>query len=197
MNTPSKPIVYHDHSIDLETLDTEDDAVIIEIAIAEFDRNTGEIFRTFQATVDLEMEVKRGATISADTLKFWLDQKADVLRGRLSNSHPAFLVADSVLEFFTTGARSMTSVWGNGATFDVTKLGRFLRRYEVTPPWENNELIPGGFRFVRDMRTLLDVAREKGFNDKAIPFDGEKHDALNDAIHQAKVISAAWQYVTK
>lgn len=46
----------------------------------------------------------------------------------------------------------------------------------------------------RDVRTIVDLGRADGFDTKRdMPFDGERHNALADAIHQAKYVSAIYQ----
>lgn len=49
---------------------------------------------------------------------------------------------------------------------------------------------------MRDMRTIVDVAKSANFDSKSIAFEGTKHNALDDAKHQARVISAAYQHLT-
>lgn len=49
----------------------------------------------------------------------------------------------------------------------------------------------------RDVRTIVDLGQSIGFDPKRdMPFDGIKHDALADAIHQARYVSAIWQLLT-
>src|SRR6478609_5266295 len=65
--------------IDLETLGTSADAVWLSIAAIQFDPHTGEIGARFNANVDLASAQKAGRTISADTLKWWLKQRPEIL----------------------------------------------------------------------------------------------------------------------
>ena len=45
-----------------------------------------------------------------------------------------------------------------------------------------------------DVRTIVTLGRSIGFDPKMdMPFDGERHNALADARHQAKYVSAIWQ----
>lgn len=45
-----------------------------------------------------------------------------------------------------------------------------------------------------DVRTMVSLGRAIGFDPKRdMPFDGERHNALADAIHQAKYVSAIYQ----
>ncbi|HHB9818735.1 TPA: 3'-5' exonuclease, partial [Salmonella enterica] len=77
-------------------------------------------------------------------------------------------------------------VWGNGATFDnVILRGAYERAGKICPwPFWNDH----------DVRTLVTLGRSIGFDPKKdMPFIGEQHNALADARHQAKYVSAIWQ----
>ncbi len=77
-------------------------------------------------------------------------------------------------------------VWGNGATFDnVILRGAYERAGQICPwaYWNDH-----------DVRTIVTLGRSIGFDPKMdMPFDGERHNALADARHQAKYVSAIWQ----
>ncbi len=68
-------------------------------------------------------------------------------------------------------------VWGNGANFDNTILRRSYERQGD-----------------RDVRTIVELGKAIDFDARtAIPFEGERHNALDDARYQAKYVSAIWQ----
>jgi len=70
--------------------------------------------------------------------------------------------------------------------FDNVILRESYQRECVPLPWECfND---------RDVRTIVELGREVGFDPKRdMPFDGERHNAISDAIHQAKYVSAIYQ----
>ncbi|WP_323053523.1 3'-5' exonuclease [Klebsiella pneumoniae] len=48
----------------------------------------------------------------------------------------------------------------------------------------------------RDVRTMLELGQVISFDPKTtIPFEGSRHNALADAIHQARYVSAIWQRI--
>ncbi|EAX3581667.1 3'-5' exoribonuclease, partial [Salmonella enterica] len=50
----------------------------------------------------------------------------------------------------------------------------------------------------RDVRTVSALAKALGLNiNNIIKFEGVKHHALYDAIHQAKIVSYVWTYLMK
>lgn len=50
----------------------------------------------------------------------------------------------------------------------------------------------------RDVRTIVELGKAIGFDPKRdMPFKGTRHNALDDAIHQAKYVSAIWKKLAK
>nr|WP_284118198.1 MULTISPECIES: 3'-5' exonuclease [unclassified Klebsiella] len=48
----------------------------------------------------------------------------------------------------------------------------------------------------RDVRTMVELGKAISFDPKAtIPFEGDRHNALADAIHPARYVSAIWQRI--
>jgi len=176
----------HDVMIDLETLSTRNDAAILSIGACLFDIETGEIGPTFHRHIEMDDSPLRGH-ISADTVKWWLKQN-DAARQAITKKGMRLSSALADLFNFCPRAKS-TKLWSNGATFDLVIIRNALDRYDYTVPWQ--------YWQERDTRTLVDIAeRITGINaSKTIPFDGTKHDALADAIHQAQYISRAYNLI--
>ncbi len=79
-------------------------------------------------------------------------------------------------------------VWGNGATFDNVILRGAYERAGRICPWE--------FWNDHDVRTIVTLGSSVGFDPKRdMPFIGDVHNALADARHQAKYVSAIWQKI--
>jgi hypothetical protein len=77
-------------------------------------------------------------------------------------------------------------VWGNGAGFDPVLLEAAYSAADVPAPWKYWNAL--------DVRTLVHMGRQLGFDPKSdLPFEGNKHHALDDAIHQANYCSLIWQ----
>lgn len=178
-----------DHfSIDLETLGTRCDAPILSIGVAQFDIDSGKLGATFYHEVEMESALRAGR-VSADTLAWWVQQSERAKR--VFERREGKLVLQSVLFELTSWMRAKSLapiVWGNGATFDIGILEYAYSHHCVglQEPWH--------FTNIRDMRTLVHVA---DFNKSSWPFpkNGTAHNALDDAVHQAGVISAAWRKV--
>jgi exodeoxyribonuclease VIII len=95
---------------------------------------------------------------------------------------------DFIFENAANGAGTV-EVWGNGATFDNVILRNSYSRTGINCPWK--------FTNDRDVRTIVALGKAVGCEPRhQIPFDGDAHNALADARHQAKYVSAIWQRLT-
>lgn len=176
----------NDIMIDLETLSTRNDAAILSIGACFFDLQSGDIGGTFHRHISIDDSELRGH-ISADTVKWWLTQSDDA-RAMIANNKNGKKLAGALFDFreFVPSKKDM-KLWSNGATFDLVIIRNALDRHGITAPWQ--------YWQERDTRTIVDTAeRITGINAaKSIEFDGIKHDALSDAIHQAKYVSKAFE----
>lgn len=178
-----------DVMIDLETLSTRPDAAILSIGACYFDIDTGKIGHTFHRNVML-IDAPRVGHISADTVKWWLKQSDDA---RLAIAEPknAIDIAMALMELrdFIPGNKQ-AKFWSNGATFDLVILRSAFDRCGHIVPWQ--------YWQERDTSTIVDIAqRLTGVNvSKSTPFEGVKHDALADAVHQARYVSHAYRLIS-
>jgi hypothetical protein len=177
----------NDISVDCETLSTYHDAPIISIGAVRFDRTTGKLGATFYEEIDIESAMKHGRP-SADTVAWWITQghKAkDIFR----SNEGKFSLA-TVLHNFATWCRSGPGVprmWAKGPAEDIAWL---KHAYEVGG---HGLTIPWHYSNVRDVRGIIELAEElRGFTAKWSVDGGTEHNALDDAKHQANVISAAY-----
>lgn len=176
----------HDVMIDLETLSTRHDAAILSIGACLFDLASGEIGDTFHHHIALDDSDLRGH-ISADTVKWWLKQD-DAARAAITDNKKTVKLATALFDFREfVPRRKEATFWSNGATFDLVIIRNALDRHNHMVPWQ--------YWQERDTRTLVDAAyRITGIHAaKSMEFDGVKHDALADAIFQARYVSYAFQ----
>lgn len=174
--------------IDLETMGNKPSAPIVAIGAVFFEPATGDIGPSFYSAVSLESEVALGAISDAGTILWWLNQSSEARAAITGESMP---ICDALSELSTFAALNSSfpknlCVWGNGASFDNVILRAAYERCQMPPCWSwFNDL---------DVRTIVKLGRAVGFDPKLdMPFDGERHNALADAIHQAKYVSAIYQ----
>ncbi|EEG9565524.1 exonuclease, partial [Escherichia coli] len=158
--------------IDLETMGKNPDAPIISIGAIFFDPQTGEMGPEFSKTIDLETA---GGVIDRDTIKWWLKQSREAQSAILTDEIPLDDALLQLREFIDENSGEFfVQVWGNGATFDNVILRRSYERQGIPCPWR--------YTNDRDVRTMVALGLVMDFDARTtIPFEGERHNALNDA----------------
>ncbi|TLJ12698.1 exonuclease [Escherichia sp. E3659] len=182
--TTSTSRVWHHLMIDLETMGKNPDAPIISIGAIFFDPQTGDMGPEFIKTVDLETA---GGIIDRDAIKWWLKQSREAQSAILVDEIPLDDALLQLREFIDENSGEFfVRAWGNGANFDNVILRRSYERQGIPCPWR--------YYNDRDVRTIVELGKALEFDARAaIPFEGVPHNALDDARHQAKYISAIWQ----
>jgi hypothetical protein len=178
--------------VDIETLGNGPQAPMLSIAAVLFDIKTGEVGPSFYTVVDLESELALGAVPDGETIYWWLAQSEAARAAVAAKPRERNIDALKRLGGFIKshcGDLGRVQVWGNGSSFDNTILRSGYQRCGVKPFWD--------FWNDSDVRTVVKAGLDIGFNPKKeMPFEGEKHNALDDAIHQIKYVSAIWQRIT-
>ncbi|MDS7732613.1 exonuclease [Klebsiella oxytoca] len=188
------PADYRHVMVDLETMGKKSNAPIVSIGAVIFDPATGFLGETFYKVVSLESAVLWGAEIDPSTVIWWMKQSSEA-RSEIA-SDIAIPLDDALLQFSEfvfeniPGGHETAQIWGNGATFDNTILRSSYERACLDCPWD--------YWNGRDVRTIVELGKAIGFDAKtSIPFEGERHNALADAQHQARYVSAIWQRLIK
>lgn len=174
--------------IDLETMGSKTNAPIISIGAVFFEPSTGEIGPEYYTVVDLESAMDQGATPDGDTIIWWLKQSPEARAAICTDDRLPIEEAVSELSHFIHRHADprYLKVWGNGATFDNIILRGAYERAGHPCPWK--------FWNDSDVRTIVLLGRAVGYDPKRdMPFEGDVHNALADARHQAKYVSAIWQ----
>ncbi|HBZ4138395.1 TPA: exonuclease [Klebsiella pneumoniae] len=187
-----QPIDYVHVMVDLETMGKKNNAPIVAIGAVVFDPSTGSIGESFYKVVCLESSVNWGAVIDPSTVIWWLKQSSEA-RSAIVNDD-AIPLQDALLQFRefvsdnVAGGSKKAQVWGNGASFDNSILRSSYDCIAEDYPWE--------YWNDRDVRTMVELGQAISFDPKTtIPFEGSRHNALADAIHQARYVSAIWQRI--
>lgn len=163
--------------IDLETMGITPDSAIVSIGAVVFDPR-GNIVTDVTFYTELDWEAQ-GRHIDPSTVEWWSKQSKEA-----KAAHFGLEDFSDQLVNLANWLPKDAKVWGNGSTFDISMLEDAYRQLGIEIPWK--------FWNVRDCRTVLDMYESKrgGFN-KKVNRDGA-HNALQDAIFQAKYISRMW-----
>ncbi|XGJ38831.1 3'-5' exoribonuclease domain-containing protein [Citrobacter freundii] len=193
INTDPLNAFYTHLMVDMETMGNSPDAPIVSIGAVFFDPSTGNTGAEFYRVVNLESSMSFGMKPDASTIQWWLKQSSEARSAILVDEAMGLresleLLADFIAENAANGSHTV-QLWGNGCSFDNVIL---RRAYALT---ETPFAVP--FRNDRDVRTMVELGKSVGINPRYdIPFEGDMHNALSDARHQVKYVSAIWQRLT-
>lgn len=179
--------------LDLETLGTDPDAAIVQVAAVLFDPRPGGMIhpQTFSAYV----RAARAEAVSTDTVAWWLGLPAEA-RERLAAGLGTAESECEALHLLNIWARrwgggvsaktafaELGALWAYGTHFDVAILGSAFARQGSEAPWSH--------RLPRDVRTLYAIAGKPDVAAIARRFvevtsrEPVEHDALDDCVLQA------------
>lgn len=162
-----------DIMIDLETLATSTDAVILSIGAVKFDPFGKDVeepaMDSFYVKVDIDSCNEINLVASDDTIAWWAQQSKEAQEEAFGGDNRIHIRdAMDQLYKFCWGAKR---VWSNGAAFDIPICETAYKRL--------NKAIPWSFWQVRDVRTAFDL----GIDPKRPSILA--HHALQDAWSQA------------
>lgn len=165
--------------VDIETLGQKTGAAILSVGAVVFDTTGVYTDKTFHESINLQSCQDAGLRIEASTLEWWMDQgdeAAEVLTGGDD--------LDKVLASFVAFYRGHNAgeIWANSPSFDCEMLEYAFDQVDIDTPWSHRD--ERDFRTLNALPIAVDVERE-----------GVAHNALDDAINQARVVSATLREV--
>lgn len=162
--------------IDLESLGTIANAVILSIGAVKFDLNSKHIADDgFYASISIDSNIHAGRQISESTLIWWMGQTTTA---QAVFREPKVSLEDALsnlTDWF--GPDDSQTVWSNGADFDLPMLAHAYAGFGWETPWK--------FFNSRCVRTYRALPAAQG-----LPKLANDHNALRDAINQAKLVQA-------
>lgn len=164
--------------VDLETWGTGNKAVPVSLGAARF--TADKILDMFHVAIDPVSAQLHGLEIDAETILWWFDPGRDEARKRWLGMERVDI--GSALSGFAEwlNQNSPVALWGNGSTFDNVILRSAYAATGLEYP----------IRFWQDQcyRTIKYLTPEC-----AIEREGTHHDALDDAVSQAKHLQRIWR----
>ena len=158
--------------LDLETLSTHPDAVILTIGAVKFDPYSDfiDLDNGLYHRVDVDEQIALGRHVQDATVEWWSKQDPEVFEEAMGETGRVSL--DTLyrdLNKFTVGVEN---IWCQGPCFDIVILENLYRQKGWPTPWQ--------FWQISDSRTLFKVhgdPREKG--------RAAAHNAMMDSYYQA------------
>lgn len=164
-----------DLMVDIETLGSNLDPVIIQIGACYFDRLTGEIGRKFCGNILIQEGIDLGFKVEGKTIEFWLNQAN---RSFLKDPRP---LGEVLVDFKRFCYDSVDRAWAH-ATFDFPILANAYKVLKIEMPFP--------YKAMRDIRTLIDLS---GVDRPVSTTDPKTHDALDDCIYQVGYCTLCFQ----
>ena len=164
-----------DVMLDLESLATTPDAVILTFGAVKFNPFDldADISKALYLRVDVDEQIALGRRVDPSTIEWWGKQPEEVREEALGESGRVSLEEfTSQLNKFLVGANR---IWAQGPVFDITMMENLYRQLGKPCPWN--------FYVIRDSRTLL-----KALGDENRPRRELLHNALADCVYQAQAV---------
>ncbi len=163
--------------LDLETLGTAADSVIMSIGAVRFDLDSDAIDDAgFYASISIDSNLEYKRRIQEDTLLWWLKQPIEAQTVFHESKQTLPVALSDFADWLGEGDCQM---WSNGADFDLPMVAHAFTQCNMQVPWK--------FWNSNCFRTYKKLPGAKNVK---LPMLGVKHNALFDAIHQAKTAQA-------
>lgn len=173
---------------DIETLDVEPNSCILSIGSCVFNLLTGEIYASFSARASIKTNLLYDRTISADTLEFWFKESDEARSALFVDTKPLpEIIYDYISWIKNVNFATKPRHWANDPDFDLVILNSIIKKlgFEKLPFWS--------FQSVRTIVRAAANADEMVEKElKSLFKPRVKHDALEDAMAQAKLVSHCW-----
>jgi len=165
--------------IDLETLSTNPEAVILTVGGVKFDpSNSVEPSQGMYFRVDVDSQTAKGRDVMQETLDWWSTQPAEISEEALGDKNRISL--DEMVKTINKWSVGVDVFWCQGPLFDYAILQNIYKQLGYPVPWQ--------YWQIRDSRTLFSL----------VPYDPNekregKHNALEDCYFQAKKVQNVYR----
>ena len=174
-----------DVMVDIESLDTTPDCVILTIGAVLFDPCGHGIVDKIEIRPTIEDQTDiHNRRINDATLEWWGRQSPAAIEEAMGDSNRVSFeeAMNQVYKFCWTRSKC---AWSNGAPFDIVVMEHAWRQHGKNPPWN--------FWDIRDTRTLYDIAGVKLKDGGHVT----SHKAVEDAERQAIVVQQGYMKLMK
>lgn len=175
-----------DVMIDIETLSTKPEAVVLSVGAVKFNMKD-EPVQKIHWRLDINEQTDADRDICNDTLEWWAKQDLAVRSEVFSTDNRV-----SLDQFFAELNRYMTGaekIWCQGPQFDLVIIENLYRQFEQHWNWQ--------FWQVMDSRTLFQVMKHFNFEDPRKGVQQDLHNAAEDAYWQAIGVQKMYSEIGK
>lgn len=158
--------------IDIETLSTNQDALIVSIGAVKFTQNGlgNEFYRVCY-------HQQKDRDIQMNTVKWWMKQSDEARQ--VFNDDNVVSLREALVDFKDFIDRDNDIIWANGVNFDVGILENAFREARLKFPWK--------YTNIRCLRSIRGIYPE--YNEIMSKYrDSASHNAIDDAKCQARTL---------
>jgi len=161
-----------DLMIDIETMSTYPNAIILNIGAIGFDPFTDDVYtqHSFYSRIDIDTQTNRHEL--NETMEWWAKQTTEAQEEAFGEDNRISL--DVALDELTKLIRKSGRIWANGIAFDMPILEDAYKEYNKPLPWKYWNIL--------DCRTLFKL--------NPIQRLGNSHHALEDCVNQVTLLQS-------
>ena len=165
--------------IDLETLSTNPNAVILTVGGVKFDPTTQmKPYSEMYFRVDVDSQTNMGRDVMQDTVNWWSKQPKQISDEAFSDDNRISL--DEMVKSINKFSVGVDVFWCQGPLFDYAILQDIYKQMGHPAPWQ--------YWQIRDSRTLFSLV-PRDLNEKR----QDLHNALEDCRYQAKKVQKVYR----
>lgn len=159
--------------LDIETLSTRPDAVILTFGAVKFDPYTKDFGDGIYHRIHVDEQIDLGRHVDDNTVNWWATQADDIREEALGEEGRISL--DQFTRELNKFIVGTNCIWAQGPVFDIVILENLYRQLGKPAPWN--------YWQIRDSRTLLSTYGDPRKKNKA-----GLHNALEDCVSQAEAV---------
>jgi hypothetical protein len=168
-----------DIMLDLETLATSPDSVILTVGAIKFDPfSLTEPTDGFYMRLNVDEQLAINRAVDDNTVKFWMGQPEDIREEAMGDSDREPL--QKFYQDFNKFLMGANNIWAQGVLFDIGILENLYHQMGWPKPWL--------FWKIRDSRTVFDM-----FGDRREKQRKTLHNAFSDAFEQAVALQRLYK----
>jgi hypothetical protein len=165
--------------IDLETLGTTPDCVVLTLGAVKFNPyDLQDPTDPLYLRINVDEQTEKGRIISTSTMKWWVNQSAEAQAEAFSEDDRVSM--DDVTTQLNRYLVGADKIWAQGPLFDIMILENFYKMLNKPAPWQ--------YWQIRDSRTIFDLG-----DDSIKTKNTAAHNALADSYCQAVAVQQIYK----
>jgi DNA polymerase III epsilon subunit-like protein len=174
---------FTDVMIDIETLSTKNNALILTIGAIKFNKNkdSNEIEK-FYYKIDRKSCELLFMHVDKETIKWWKEQPANLVHETFIDNKNRININDALIKL-SNFIKDCNYIWANSPNFDCVILENAYNSCKLEVPWK--------FWQLRDTRTVYDLGKIR-LNDIVIE-NNNIHNALDDCYKQIIALKKSFE----